>query len=248
MRAVSRKTLGDQVYEQVRDAIMRGDIPGGSEINQVELAGMLGVSRVPVREALRRLQAERLLDFNPFQRFVVTKLSREQVLELYDLRQELEIFAALRARGRKGFVEVDLPAVRRAADSLDVGMSADEWLKADMEFHRAIYGRGAAVTGIIDEVRFRIYTYLHLAGPDQTRRAEVLAEHTAIIRALERGDDDALRTVIRTHVRRTRDRLVRLVWAEEGLDSSGERGLSGGGGPAGGAAPAEGLTRPPALD
>lgn len=214
MRAVSRQTLGDQVYEQVREAIMRGDIPGGTEINQVELAKTLGVSRVPVREALRRLQAERLLDSNPFQRFVVTKLTRAQVIELYDLRQELEIFATLRARARKGFLEVDLPAVRRMAGDLDLDMPADDWLKADMEFHHALHGRGSAVSAIIDEVRFRIYGYLHLAEPDIARRKEVLAEHTAILDALEHGDEDEIRAVIRTHVRHTRDRLVRLAWAD----------------------------------
>ncbi len=208
MGTVSRTTLGDRVYERVRDAIIRGEIPAGTEINQVELASVLGVSRVPVREALRRLQAERLLDANPFQRFVVTKLSPEQVLELFDLRQTLEIFAALRSRSRPEFFDVHLPAARAVARSMDLGMSVEEWLEADMEFHRALYGRGSAVAMIIDEVRFRIYQYVHLASPDLPRRKEVLVEYQAILDALERGDEDEIRTLIETHVAHTRDRLV----------------------------------------
>lgn len=187
---------------------MRGEIPGGAEINQVELANKLGVSRVPVREALRRLQAERLLDANPFQRFVVVKLSREQVMELYDLRVELEIFAALRSRRRPGFLKHELPAARRAADALVVTMSGEEWLQADMDFHRLIDGRDAAVTTIIDEVRFRIYRYLHLAKPDMARRKEVLDEHAAILEALENGDEAEIRRTISEHVQHTRDRLA----------------------------------------
>lgn len=210
MKAVSRQTLGDHVYETVRDAIMRGDIPGGTEINQVELANRLGVSRVPVREALRRLQAERLLEANPFQRFVVTKLSPEQIIELYDLRVELEIFAALRARRREGFVKSELPDARAAAGRLKLTMDAEEWLQADIDFHRAINGRDSAVASIIDEVRFRIYRYLHLAEPDPARRKEVLVEHQQILEALERGDEDEIRTTIADHVAHTRDRLTRL--------------------------------------
>lgn len=210
MRAVSRQTLGDHVYEQVRDAIMRGEIAGGTEINQVDLASRLGVSRVPVREALRRLQAERLLEANPFQRFVVTKLSPEQVLELYDLRAELEVFAALRARRRDGFVEHELPEARKASGRLKLSMDAETWLQADIDFHRAINGRDSAVGSVIDEVRFRIYQYLHMAKPDPHRRKEVLIEHQQILEALERGDEDEIRGLISDHVAHTRDRLTRL--------------------------------------
>lgn len=214
MGAVSRSTLGDRVYDRVREAIIRGELPAGTEINQVELANTLGVSRVPVREALRRLQAERLLDANPFQRYVVTRLSREQVLELYDLRQMLEIFATLRARSRPDFLDVDLPAAQAVADSMDLNMSAEDWLRADMEFHHSLHGRGSAVSGIIDEVRFRIYRYVHLATPDLPRRQEVLAEHQAILGALERGDEDEIRTLIEAHVEHTRDLLVRMSWVD----------------------------------
>ncbi|MET7422164.1 GntR family transcriptional regulator [Dactylosporangium sp. NPDC005555] len=216
IQTVSRQTLGDRVYEQVREAIIRGEMPAGTEINQVELAARLGVSRVPVREALRRLQAERFLDANPFQRYVVTKLSPEQVLELFDLRMELEVFAALRARGRDT-EKSGLAAARAAAAALDTKMSAEDWLQADMEFHRTVNGRDSAVATIIDEVRFRIYRYLHLIEPDLERRVAVLAEHEQILAALESGDDAAVRGAITTHVQHTRDRLA----LGEGVEATG---------------------------
>lgn len=215
MGTVSRATLGDQVYERVRDAIIRGEIAAGTEINQVELAGMLGVSRVPVREALRRLQAERLIEANPFQRYVVTQLSPEQVLELFDLRQQLEVFAAIRSRSRADYAD-GLREARTVAASMEVGMSAEDWLQADMAFHRVLYGRGSAVSSIIDEVRFRIYRYVHLASPDIDRRAEVLAEHQAILDAFERGDENEIRSLVEIHVGHTRDRLVKVI----GLDQA----------------------------
>lgn len=213
---MTRQTLADHVYEQIRDAILRGDLPGGTELNQVELAGRMGVSRVPVREALRRLQAERFLDANPFQRLVVASLTQEQVLELFDLRTELEVFAALRARAKDGFADGALVDAKEAAALLDVKMSSEDWLQADMEFHRSINGHDSAVAQVIDEVRFRIYRYLHLAEPDMGRRKTVLAEHQEILAALEAGDDDAVRAAISTHVQHTRDRLA----LGEGVEST----------------------------
>src|SRR5215469_14260267 len=77
--------------------VTRQTLADGTELKQLELAERLGVSRVPVREALRRLQAEHLVQGNPFHRFVVTSLTTEQVIELIDLREELEVFALKRA-------------------------------------------------------------------------------------------------------------------------------------------------------
>ncbi|MFG1926397.1 GntR family transcriptional regulator [Cryptosporangium sp. NPDC048952] len=211
-QTLARQTMGDRVYVQVRDAILRGEIAAGSEINQVELATRFGVSRVPVREALRRLQAERFLDANPFQRFVVTKLTDDQVLELFNLRAELEVFAALQSRRRPGH-EATLKAARRAAAELDLAMPGDEWIQADMEFHRTLNGREAAVTTIIDEVRFRIYRYLHLEQPDLDRRRDVLTEHEAILQAYESGDEAEIRAMIGAHVQHTRDRLAATALA-----------------------------------
>lgn len=208
IHTVQRQTLGDHVYEQLRESIIRGDIPAGTQLNQVELAVRLGVSRVPVREALRRLQAERFLDANPFQRYVVTSLSREQVLELFDLRVELEVFAALRSVRRPDFTTVVLPDARRAASALDPKMGVDEWLEGDMDFHRAVNGRDSGVSVIIDEVRSRIYRYLHLARADLNRRREVIVEHDQILAAIESGDEARIREVITGHVQHTRDRLA----------------------------------------
>lgn len=209
--AVNRQTLSDRVYEQIRNAILRGEVPDGTELNQVELANALGVSRVPVREALRRLQAERLLDANPFQRFVVTSLSGEQVLEFYDLRQELEVFGALRSRARADFTATILPDAREAAAALNLEQSGEDWFQADLAFHRALNGRTTGVAAIVDEIRFRIYRYRHLAEPHIARRQQVIAEHAEILAAVEDGNPTAIRAAIEKHVGGTRALIERVI-------------------------------------
>src|SRR5580693_111607 len=93
LHSIKRQTLADNVYVQLKNSIMRGRLRDGTELKQGELAAQLGVSRVPVREALRRLQAEHLVVAEPFQCFVVTSLTPDQVRELLELREELEVFA-----------------------------------------------------------------------------------------------------------------------------------------------------------
>lgn len=88
----SRRTTSDYVAEALRAAILAGRFEDGQELNQVELADHFGVSRVPVREALRQLQAEGLIEAQAHRRAVVTGFSPERILEMFELRMLLEGF------------------------------------------------------------------------------------------------------------------------------------------------------------
>ncbi len=185
---IKRQTLADSVYVQLKTAIMRGRLRDGTELKQGELAAQMGVSRVPVREALRRLQAEHLVVAEPFQCFVVTSLNSDQVRELLELREEMEVFAT-------------------AAKSLTLSQEDENWLAADREFHRELNGATTAVAAIIEDVRERVHRY-YLSTPALVqRRREVLKEHSALIAALEAGDEDAVERAIRGHVHATQEHL-----------------------------------------
>src|SRR6266550_1702884 len=90
---IARAPLSVVVYERLRGEIMQGEIADGAHLNQVELAARYGVSRIPIREALRRLQAESLVVSTPYHPFVVRKVTAAQVLELVDIRAALEDLA-----------------------------------------------------------------------------------------------------------------------------------------------------------
>ena len=207
---IKRQTLADGVYEQVRSLIMNGELAHGIELKQAELAKQLGVSRVPVREALRRLQAERLVTGNPFQRYVVTTLSPEQLMELVDIREELEVFALRRAL-RSGVGPVYLAAARSAADRLKVDVAPDQWLMADREFHAILNGENSAASLLIEDIRQRIHRYLHFAVSGEPRRRQILHEHEALLLAMGQGSGDDAEEAIRTHVRGPRDTLQAYV-------------------------------------
>lgn len=203
LQVVTRETLADSVYRELRSAIMRGELRDGAELKQAELAVQLGVSRVPVREALRRLQAERLVVANPFQRFVVTSLTADQVVELLELREELEVFALRTAMQAADLAERS-KAARKVAASLRIDQGPEEWLEADREFHRALNGSTTAAAAVIEDVRERVHRYMHSAVADAQRRREVLRDHVAVLAAVEARDERQVEEAIRRHVRGTR--------------------------------------------
>ncbi|MEN3359949.1 MAG: hypothetical protein V7637_3931 [Mycobacteriales bacterium] len=221
LQVVKRQTLADSVYTQLKTAILRGRMRDGTELKQGELAAQLGVSRVPVREALRRLQAEHLVVAEPFQCFVVTSLDSDQVMELLELRGEMEFFA-LKKTMSSDVAQQRIRAAKAAAKALTLSQDDESWLAADREFHRELNGATTAVAAIIEEVRERVHRYFLSAPALQQRRREVLKEHAALITALEAGDEAALERAIRYHVRATRQHL------EKSFVAAGPAGVEGG--------------------
>lgn len=200
--AVNKQTLADVVYEQMQTAIVRGDFEEGAELNQVALAQQFGVSRVPVREALWRLEAEHLVFASPQQRFRVAQPSPESIIEMAELREELEVFA-LRKRMHAGYQD-DLERIREAARALPATGTKGEWLMGDRQFHRLLIGGTGPIAGLIDGVRVRIHRYLHVVVSTAARRREAESEHAELIATVATGDADKAERILRDHISATR--------------------------------------------
>ncbi len=206
LHSVKRQTLADNVYAQLKAEILSGRLRDGTELKQGELATTLGVSRVPVREALRRLQAEHLVVAEPFQCFVITSLSPDQVNELLELREELEVFA-LRGTLNSPKKKERIRAAISAGQALTLTQEDESWLAADREFHRQLNGPTTAVAAIIEDVRERVHRY-YLSAPAVIERSrEVLEEHARLVAALEEGDEATVEAAIRAHTQATRHHL-----------------------------------------
>ena len=135
-----RVTVADATTEQLRRAIISGQIADGTPLRQDALAAELGVSRIPVREALARLEAEGLAISYPHRGYVVTALSRDEVLELFELRTQLEP-ELLRAAIPKMTAE-DLAHVHSilAAYNLDIDRAdVSSWGEHNVRFHMVLY-------------------------------------------------------------------------------------------------------------
>ena len=209
LASVSRETLSDRVYEQLRSAIFSGLIDDESELNQVELAERFGVSRVPVREALMRLEAEQLVSANSFQRYRVASLSPEQVIELTEIREEIEVLA-LRAAVVKG-KRLDLKELRAAASRLSPKDDVSKWIEADRAFHRLLDGGDTMSARLVDDIRVRIHRYVRGAIASEDRRVEAMREHKAILDALEARQPARAEALLRKHISVTRSLLAKRL-------------------------------------
>ncbi|MGY1812279.1 GntR family transcriptional regulator [Blastococcus sp. SYSU D00820] len=207
-----RRTSADDVADALREAIVRGDFEDGEELNQVALAKHFGISRVPVREALRQLQAEGLVSARAHMRAVVTALTRERVAEVLDLRMLMEQYLLRRAAGR--LTPADLAALLDLCDEMEKAEDHEAWLALNSRFHGRLYAAARAdlALDLAQKLTARIQRYLHAGrGEGVHRNFEANAEHRQIVEAVAAGRvDDACR-LLEEHIGATRERVLDLL-------------------------------------
>lgn len=206
---LKRQTLAESVYTQLRAAILDGDIEDGTELNQVALAQEFDVSRVPVREALRRLQAERLVSATPYQQFIVSGVKAETLAELIELREQIEAYA-IRKHAAAVTPEM-VQRMRQANAALRKQEQKDLWLAQDLQLHELMDGPDTEACRMVHDIRERVQRYLRTVASTRSRQKQACAEHDRIITAMAEGDGDAAEAAIRDHVKHTKETIVNYV-------------------------------------
>ena len=213
------KTKQDYVYEQLCEAILSGRFKPGEHLVLEELGEEFGTSRTPLREAIRRLQTEGLVDFTPHRGAVVTDLSVEELIEMYHIRAVLDGLAArLAAQNLSDEQLTDLQDIfektRRELDPSNP-VRFEEFNRA---FHEIIY-QGANAP-FLYEMIINLYTktgrYRHLSLRSAGRIQDVLDEHHRILDALATRDAQMAERRAREHHEHTAKALVDLL--EKGFE------------------------------
>ena len=205
-----RRITADYVAAALREAIYRGDLADGAVLNQAAIASYFGVSRVPVREAMRELQAEGLIETRAHRLAVVRGLDLERLIEIHDLRALLEGFLIERAMPN---IDADrLRDLRSVERKMRNEQDHTRWLELNAKFHELLYEPSGAKTTLelSEQLRARAERYARLwsGGEGIHRPAEAGREHAAILRLVAAGDVDGARQAIEEHIAHTRDRLV----------------------------------------
>lgn len=217
--------LVDEIAAKIRERIMSGDIPIGAQLRQAELATDFGVSRTPVREALRQLQTGGLIDVIPNRGAVVRVPSPWEVRQAYEVRAELEALAAARAVSRISRAEIErLRSANQSMYDRSVSEAAEGPDRATGSrrendlFHLTIteVADNARLARVIDEINEtfprNVSAKLLVADGDDRYRTENYNEHQQIIDAIERGDEEAAREAMREHVMKAGEHLAQ--WYE----------------------------------
>jgi DNA-binding GntR family transcriptional regulator len=214
-----RRALVDKLASDLQQRVLSGAIPSGARLRQNALAAEFGVSRTPIREALRKLQAAGFVDLQPHRGALVRGLSPREIRDAYEVRAELEALAAELAAARLRHDQLDrlYEAQAQFAEGLAETVAAREagaddgdrqslvWGRANDQFHQVIQDAAG------NDVLVATLTHLHRSFPRDLSKL-VLAEstpllranvreHEEIIAALERRDGAEARDLMRRHVR-----------------------------------------------
>jgi len=202
------RTTPDAVAVTLREAIVRGIFRAAQPLKADEIAAQLGVSHIPVREALRQLEGEGLVTIYPNRGAIVASLSRADITEIYGIRTTLET-AALRAA-----VPLLSPATLRRAsavlDEYELETDTRHWGELDLEFHATLYGLEGQprLLGIINTLRNQVDRYFHIFPLAVKQREPFQADHRAILESCVGRDSDAAVTHLEQHLERTRAMLL----------------------------------------
>ena len=198
-------------YGAVLDMILRGAIPAGELVTERQIAARLGMSRTPVREAVRRLEGEGTLERQRSGALVVRPYSMEDFLHALAVRRLLEGEAARLAAGKLS-PEL-LQAARERVERLRANGLGESARQDDRDFHAAIAvasGNPVLATAISD---LRRRTAMFRLGRLPERIDQVCDEHLTIVDALASGDGEAARTAMQTHIDNVRAHLLQRLTA-----------------------------------
>lgn len=200
-----------RVADGLRDSILSGEHPPGTRLRQEEVALGFGASRVPVREALRILEAEGLVRLVANTGAWIASLSLEECVELYQVRERIE--PLLLRYSIPSLTDAHLTRLEQLAAEMERADGVEAFLRIDREFHLLSYA--AAETTFLGDTVQRLWNstqhyrraFTQLLDEDSNRI--VHDEHHMLVRALRDGDADGAERVLVGHIRRTRLQLAR---------------------------------------
>lgn len=209
-RIMPRRTLHEEVLERLRDMIIEGRLEPGQRINEGAVGAQLGVSRTPLREAIKSLSSEGLVEILPAKGAIVRKLTAS------DLRQILQVLTSLEQLGGRLACQDASDETIRAIDALHTRMmdlyearNRLEYFKLNQAIHTAIVaGSGNAVlTEMHETLQARIKRLRFVGNEGPAKWAGAVAEHEEMMQALRHRDGDALAAAIGRHMDHTLTRV-----------------------------------------
>ncbi len=201
------KPLRELVYEELRLLIMTGELKPGTRMMEIELAESMGVSRTPVREAIRQLEKDNLVTIEPRKGAYVSDISPEDLDSMMLVREPLEGLATYLAT--KNMSDLEIAEVRKAAEDCEKAIASGDQEKlteTDTHFHSVIT-RGSGNTYLIhlcQDLQEQVMRFRYVYFKSTKRAGEVRSEHRRIVEAMEKRDAEAARSCSIEHIRNLR--------------------------------------------
>ena len=212
------------LVENLRDEIIRGDLVPGQHLRLEEIAARFDVSTMPVREALRDLEAEGLVTTFPHRSAVVTQLSADDLQDIYDIRATLEEMATRLAVPL--VTKATLTELTSLVEQMDSHLGdVVALVKLNHQFHLTLYAASGRrhLCELNRILRYRTQHYLHAFIVELGRMPQAQGEHRAILEACKRGDAEQAGTIVHDHVAQVGHAIVEYVRQRDESEGSANR-------------------------
>ncbi|ADL06841.1 GntR family transcriptional regulator [Thermosediminibacter oceani] len=214
IRLDNYKPLREIVFEALREAIITGELKPGERLMEVQLAEEMGVSRTPVREAIRKLELEGLVVMIPRRGAYVSGLSLKDAADVFEVRQSLEGLAAALAAERITDEELEsleriLVEISEAAEKDDV----DTVIKKDSEFHQILFKatRNDRLVQIINNLKEQIDRFRLQSFTNRARVRSLLEEHKKIVEAISDRNVELAKKLAEEHIERVENNVMNIL-------------------------------------
>lgn len=216
-----RRTLAEEAANTLREYILLEKLAPGMAIPERELAEAMGVSRTPLREALRQLEAEGLVEYSSTRRPHVVDPSLDELAQYISVLGALEGLAGETACAEASDAEIaHIAKLAREIENASSNLGPLEFFRLDMKFHAAIIAasRNEPLGETHRQYNARLWRARFMSSRQSDRRDNTLAEHAAIVDALKQRDRMATRRALRAHLQSTIDNITRIRSASDGTE------------------------------
>ncbi|MBR4113901.1 MAG: GntR family transcriptional regulator [Anaerotignum sp.] len=207
--------LRDVVFNTLRDAILTGKLVPGERLMENQLAEKLGVSRTPVREALRMLELENLVELVPRKGAQVLDMSEKDIVNILEVRSALEGLATSVAC--KKMTKEDLQQLKNMEVDFEKAVAENDvehFVDIDEDFHDLIFAatENDKLINIFRNLRIQLYRYrMAQAKNNETSMSTIVAHHRSIIRAIENHDSEEGASIAQGHIKYQTESILRFV-------------------------------------
>ena len=207
--------LRDVVFNTLRDAILTGKLVPGERLMENQLAEKLGVSRTPVREALRMLELENLVELVPRKGAQVLDMSEKDITNILEVRSALEGLATSLAC--KKMSKEDLQQLKNLEVAFEKAVAdndVEHFVDIDEDFHDLIFAatENDKLISIFRNLRIQLYRYrMAQAKNNETSMSTIVAHHRSIIRAIENHDAEEGASIAQGHIKYQTESILRFV-------------------------------------
>jgi len=220
MASDNAASLSTRVFEQLEESILSGRIKPGESLIELKLSEQLGVSRTPVREAIRMLEQKGLVQIIPNKGAVVLGISEKDLEDIYTIRMYIEGLASRLAAANITDEQIlELSELVDLQEFYSLKQSTSHIKDLDSRFHEKIYeySNNRTLQHTLSDLHHMVVRYRQLSFAAEGRAEKAIEEHRQILQALARHDQDAAEKLTVQHISNAKDNLLQVVKAQKSL-------------------------------